>query len=52
MIGPVATIALGAVVLGEVVTVWSVAGAALVLVGVGILARERAPLLPGPTSDP
>lgn len=41
LVGPVATIALAAVVLGEPVTLWSVGGAVLVLAGVGILARER-----------
>lgn len=40
MIGPVATIALGAWVLGEPVTIWQVGGGALVLFGAYLLARR------------
>ncbi len=42
LVGPVATLALGAVVLGEPVTVWSAAGAALVVAGVVLLSTSRA----------
>lgn len=41
MIGPLATIALGVWLLGEPFTVWILAGTALVLLGVGLLARWR-----------
>ncbi|MCB1998711.1 MAG: DMT family transporter [Burkholderiaceae bacterium] len=41
MIGPVATIALGVLVLGEPFTGWLVAGTVLVLAGVWLLARVR-----------
>jgi drug/metabolite transporter (DMT)-like permease len=42
MIGPVVTLLLGAALLGEPLTVWVVAGTALVLVGVAMLARRPA----------
>jgi drug/metabolite transporter (DMT)-like permease len=42
MIGPVVTLLLGAALLGEPLTVWVVAGTALVLVGVALLARRPA----------
>ena len=41
MIGPMSTIALGAIVLGEPFTGWVVAGTALVLLGVWMLTRRR-----------
>jgi len=41
MVGPVFTIALGALLLGEPFTLWVAAGTALVLVGVAWLARLR-----------
>ncbi|MBC7942826.1 MAG: DMT family transporter [Chitinophagaceae bacterium] len=41
MIGPVSTIAMGAVLLGEPFSAWIVVGTALVLVGVWLLARAR-----------
>lgn len=41
MIGPLATIALGVLVLGEPFTGWLVAGTVLVLAGVWLLARAR-----------
>lgn len=41
MVGPLATIALGVYLLGEPFTVWILAGTALVLLGVGLLARWR-----------
>ncbi len=41
MVGPVATIALGAWLLGEPVTPWQVGGGALVLAGAYLLARTR-----------
>jgi len=40
MIGPVSTIALGYVFLGEPVSGWQVAGTALVLAGVFVLSRK------------
>ena len=39
MIGPLSTILLGAVVLGEPITAWVAAGTALVLLGIALLAR-------------
>ncbi len=42
MVGPMSTILLGVVVLGEPFTPWVVAGTVLVLVGVWLLARWRA----------
>jgi len=41
MVGPVFTILLGALLLGETLTVWVVVGTALVLLGVTLLARVR-----------
>jgi len=41
MIGPVTTVLLGTVLLGEPLTPWVVAGTVLVLAGVGLLARQR-----------
>ncbi len=41
MIGPLATIGLGVWLLGEPLTAWVLAGTALVLLGVGLLARWR-----------
>lgn len=43
MIGPVTTVLLGIVLLGEPLTPWVVAGTVLVLAGVGLLARQRPP---------
>jgi drug/metabolite transporter (DMT)-like permease len=42
MIGPVVTLLMGVALLGEPLTVWVVAGTALVLVGVALLARRPA----------
>jgi len=41
MIGPLSTIAMGVLILGEPFTGWVVAGTALVLVGIWLLARSR-----------
>jgi drug/metabolite transporter (DMT)-like permease len=41
MIGPVATIVLGVLLLGEPFTAWLAAGTMLVLAGVWLLARAR-----------
>jgi drug/metabolite transporter (DMT)-like permease len=41
MLGPLATVALGVVLLGEPFTPWVAAGTALVLVGIWLLARAR-----------
>jgi drug/metabolite transporter (DMT)-like permease len=41
MIGPVATIAMGAIFLGEPLNAWVVAGTSCVLAGVWLLARAR-----------
>ena len=41
LIGPVTTVLLGIVLLGEPLTPWVVAGTVLVLAGVGLLARQR-----------
>jgi drug/metabolite transporter (DMT)-like permease len=43
MVGPVATIALGYVFLGEAIGVWQLAGTALVLAGVFVLTFKRSP---------
>ncbi len=42
MVGPLSTVLLGVWLLGEPFTAWVVAGTALVLVGVGLLAKWRA----------
>ena len=42
MIGPLSTIAMGVLLLGEPFTGWTVAGTGLVLVGIWLLARARA----------
>ena len=42
MIGPLSTIAMGVLILGEPFTAWLVAGTVLVLAGIGLLARARA----------
>jgi len=47
MIGPVATLALGAWALGEPVTAWGLGGAALVLAGVALLSSRRVDVTPG-----
>ncbi len=44
MIGPVSTIALGYVFLGESISVWQLAGTALVLAGVFVLSRKAGPV--------
>lgn len=41
MIGPLATLAMGVLILGEPLNAWIVAGTALVLVGITMLARAR-----------
>jgi len=41
MIGPVSTIAMGVIILGEPLNGWIAAGTLLVLTGVGLLARSR-----------
>ena len=41
MAGPVATVALGVLVLGEPFTVWEMCGTSLVLLGIWLLARAR-----------
>jgi drug/metabolite transporter (DMT)-like permease len=41
MIGPLSTIAMGIVILGEPFTAWVVAGTALVLSGIWLLAKWR-----------
>jgi drug/metabolite transporter (DMT)-like permease len=41
MVGPVFTIALGALLLGEPLTVWVVLGTVLVMLGVALLTRVR-----------
>jgi drug/metabolite transporter (DMT)-like permease len=41
MVGPVSTIVLAWVFLGELVSGWQVAGTALVLAGIGVLSRKR-----------
>jgi drug/metabolite transporter (DMT)-like permease len=42
MIGPIATIVLAFIFLGEPVTIWQLAGTALVLAGVFVLSRKTA----------
>ncbi|HXF44570.1 MAG TPA: EamA family transporter, partial [Burkholderiaceae bacterium] len=42
MVGPIATIALGYVFLGEAISGWQVAGTAFVLAGVWVLSRKAA----------
>jgi drug/metabolite transporter (DMT)-like permease len=42
MVGPIATIALGVVFLGEAISGWQLAGTALVLAGVWVLSRKAA----------
>ncbi len=41
MIGPVSTLFLGAVILGEAITTWQLAGTALVLAGIYLLSRVK-----------
>ena len=41
MIGPLSTIAMGVVILGEPFTAWTAAGTLLVMVGIGLLTRWR-----------
>jgi drug/metabolite transporter (DMT)-like permease len=41
MIGPLVTIAMGVLLLGEPFTLWTAAGTALVMVGIGLLTRWR-----------
>jgi len=41
MVGPMSTMAMGAVVLGEPFTPWLVAGTALVIAGVFVCTRAR-----------
>ena len=41
MIGPLSTILMGVVILGEPLTGWVVAGTVLVLTGIWLLARRR-----------
>jgi drug/metabolite transporter (DMT)-like permease len=40
MIGPLSTLAMSVVLLGEPVTAWLLLGTALVLAGIGLLARQ------------
>jgi len=47
MIGPLSTVLMGVIILDEPLNVWIVAGTALVLVGVGLLARASRPTLEG-----
>ena len=50
---PAIAIVLGAVVLGERLTIWSVAGAALILFGVSMtLFTSRPPRSPAPVTTP
>ena len=46
MVGPISTIALGYVFLGEAIGGWQLAGTALVLAGVFVLSRKAAPARP------
>ena len=46
MIGPLSTILMGTLILGEAMNVWVLAGTALVLLGVWMLAREGRTLTP------
>ena len=41
MIGPLSTVAMGVLILGEPMNAWIIAGTALVLAGVWLLARSR-----------
>ena len=41
MVGPVSTVAMGVVILGEPFTVWTAAGSVLVIAGVALLSRTR-----------
>lgn len=41
MVGPLATVALGVTLLGEPLNGWIIAGTAVVLAGVWLLARSR-----------
>ena len=41
MIGPVSTVGMGVVILGEPFTVWTAAGSVLVIMGVALLSRTR-----------
>jgi len=41
MIGPISTIAMGVLILGEPLNAWIFAGTALVLTGVWLLAKSR-----------
>ena len=41
MVGPMSTVLMGVVILGEPFTAWVAAGTALVLAGVTLLARAR-----------
>ena len=47
MLGPLSTLAMGVVILGEPFTPWVAAGTLLVLVGVALLARAGRPTAPG-----
>jgi drug/metabolite transporter (DMT)-like permease len=49
MVGPVATIALGYVFLGEAISGWQLAGTALVLAGVFVLSTKRSAPLAAPS---
>jgi drug/metabolite transporter (DMT)-like permease len=48
MIGPLSTLFMGVLILGEPVNAWIVAGTALVLVGVWLLARSPQAMAPPP----
>jgi drug/metabolite transporter (DMT)-like permease len=52
MVGPVSTIALGYIFLGEAITGWQLAGTVLVLAGVFVLSKKAAPVPPAPASTP
>ena len=41
MVGPVSTVMMGVVILGEPFTAWTAAGSALVIAGVALLSRTR-----------
>ncbi len=47
MLGPLSTLAMGVVILGEPFTPWVAAGTLLVLIGVALLARAGRPIAPG-----
>ena len=49
MVGPVATIALGYVFLGEAISGWQLAGTALVLAGVFVLSSKRSAPVAAPS---